>query len=187
MAQVPRRALRPGAEAQLLGDEMLTPRLSPQRLRLPPSAPGSGGPAPGPGGARGSCAPQAPSPHRRASWPSATERCCQQPPPVTFPGSARGGRPLSPCQLLPPFTVQEWRQRLPWTSGGQVRPYMRGLAPSTQWRGGAVQPCTECSGPPAHYGDVGQYGLCGGLSLAGCQVPSQPLSPSPTQKDRGKK
>lgn len=59
---------------------------------------------------------------------SAPERCCQQSLPVMFPGSARVGSPPTPCQTLPPFTMQEQRQCLPWARGGRMRPYMRDLA-----------------------------------------------------------
>lgn len=80
---------------------------------------------------------------------------------VAFPGSARGGSPLTPCQLLPAFTVEEQRQRLLWARGGRVRPDMGcagplhtmegwgsmalyGICPAPlpprQWKGGAVWP-----------------------------------------------
>lgn len=41
--------------------------------------------------------------------------------------------------------------------------------------------------PPPDNGRVGQSGRWGGLTLAGCQVPSQPLNHSPPQQDRGGK
>ena len=75
----------------------------------------------------------------------ATERCCQQSPTVAFPGSARGGSPLTPCQPLPAFTVEEQRQRLSWARGGRVRPDM-----------GCPGPLHTMEG----WGSMALYGIC---------------------------
>lgn len=127
-----RRAFRPGPAAQLVGAEMLDPQLSPQHLQLLPvllllhRAAGELCRALVGQEAAAEHGSPARTSHLMAegmgSGPSATEHCCQQSPPVRLHGAARGSKPLTPCQPLSPFAMQEQRQHLLWARAGQVQP-----------------------------------------------------------------
>ena len=79
--------------------------------------------------------------------------------------------------------MQEQRQCLPWARGGQVWPYTVCPGPKHSMEGWDLIWCVLA--PPAHDGGVGQYGLCGGLTLGGCQVSTQLLYHSSSSERQG--